>query len=142
MKVEQILQSKGADVFAVREDEPISAAVSMLNEKNIGAVVVRNADEEIVGILSERDIVRRLGEKGVDAMMMRVKDCMTPDPFTCTPETSVDDLMAQMTEKRVRHLPVAIKGKILGVVSIGDVVKRKIEQAEKEAEALKQYIAS
>ncbi len=142
MKVEQILQSKGTEVYAVREEDAISDAVALLNDKNIGAVVVRGADGDVVGILSERDVVRRLGSKGVDALAMQVKECMTPDPFTCSPDASVDDLMAQMTEKRVRHLPVTADGKILGVVSIGDVVKRKIEQAEKEAEALKEYIAS
>lgn len=141
MKVEQILQSKGTEVFAVRQDDAIADAVAMLNDKNIGAVVVRGEGDEIVGILSERDVVRRLGAKGADALAMQVKDCMTPKPFTCSPDASVDDLMAQMTEKRVRHLPVTAGGKILGVVSIGDVVKRKIEQAEKEAEALKEYIA-
>lgn len=142
MKVEQILQSKGTEVYAVSENDAIANAVAILNDKNIGAVLVRNDKDGIAGILSERDIVRRLGEKGADALAMRVKDCMTPDPFTCSPDASIDDLMAQMTEKRVRHLPVMAGGKILGVVSIGDVVKRKIEQAEKEAEALKEYIAS
>ncbi len=142
MKVEHILQAKGADVFAVSEDDEIAAAVNLLNEKNIGAVVVRDSGEGVVGILSERDVVRELGRKGPDALSMRVRECMTPDPFTCSRETTVDDLMAQMTEKRVRHLPVTEEGKIVGVISIGDVVKRKIEQAEREARALKDYIAS
>ncbi len=142
MKVEQILQLKGTDVYAVSEDDAIADAVALLNEKNIGAVVVRNNQNGIAGILSERDVVRRLGEKGESTLSLRVRDCMTKDPFTCSPDASVDDLMAQMTEKRVRHLPVTADGKLLGVVSIGDVVKRKIEQAEKEAEALKEYIAS
>lgn len=142
MKVEQILQSKGTEVYAVSEDAAIAEAVAILNDKNIGAVLVRDSKDGIAGILSERDVVRRLGDKGADALSLKVKDCMTQDPFTCSPDASVDDLMAQMTEKRVRHLPVMNDGKILGVVSIGDVVKRKIEQAEKEAEALKEYIAS
>lgn len=142
MKVEQILQSKGTDVYAVGEDDAIADAVALLNEKNIGAVVVRDAQDSITGILSERDVVRRLGENGESTLSLRVRDCMTRDPFTCSPDASVDDLMAQMTEKRVRHLPVTAGGKLLGVVSIGDVVKRKIEQAEQEAAALKEYIAS
>lgn len=141
MKVEQILESKGTDVYAVGENDAIADAVAMLNDKNIGAVVVRGADDKIAGILSERDVVRRLGDKGEAALSLKVKDCMTRDPITCSPDASINDLMAQMTEKRVRHLPVAVDGKLLGVVSIGDVVKRKIEQAEKEAEALKDYIA-
>ncbi len=142
MKVEQILQSKGTEVYAVSEDDTIADAVAVLNDRNIGAVLVRDGKNGIAGILSERDIVRGLGEKGGDALSLRVKDCMTRDPATCSPDASVDDLMAQITEKRVRHLPVTHEGKILGLVSIGDVVKRKIEQAEKEAEALKEYIAS
>ncbi|MEM8772346.1 MAG: CBS domain-containing protein [Pseudomonadota bacterium] len=142
MKVEQILQAKGTEVFAVRDSATISDAVSVLNEKNIGAVVVRDDKENIVGILSERDVVRRLGKEGSEALSMSVRECMTPDPFTCSPQANVDDLMAQMTEKRIRHLPVTHSGDIVGVVSIGDVVKRKIAQAEREAAELRSYIAS
>lgn len=142
MKVEQILRLKGVDVFAVHPDDSIAKAVSVLNDKNIGAVIVRDKAGEVVGILSERDVVRRLGQNGAEAMAMRVSDCMTSNPFTCTPEESVDELMAKMTEKRIRHLPVTDGGRIVGVVSIGDVVKRKIEETEKEAAALKEYISS
>lgn len=142
MKVEQILQSKGTEIFAVSENDTIEAAVGVLNEKNIGAVVVRGNGGEVVGILSERDIVRQLGEDGLNTLSRPVSACMTANPFTCSPQSSVDDVMAQMTEKRVRHLPVMNGGDMLGVISIGDVVKRKIEQAEQEAKALKDYIAS
>lgn len=142
MKAKHILQSKGAEVFAVSPDDTIAAAVSVLNEKNIGAVVVRDNRGEAVGILSERDVVRRLGEKGVEAISMRVSDCMTNNPYTCAPDDTVDDLMARMTDKRIRHLPVQSDGRIVGVISIGDVVKRKIQEAEQEAAALKEYISS
>ncbi len=142
MKVEHILQAKGAAVFSVQPGDKVADAVSMLNDKNIGAVIVKDGLGRVVGILSERDVVRRLGERGEGAMEMNVSDCMTPDPYTCSPETSIDDLMAEMTDKRVRHLPVTDAGRIVGVVSIGDVVKRKIEAAEQEAAALKEYIAS
>ncbi len=142
MKVEQILQSKGAEVFAVQTGDTIASAVSMLNEKNIGAVVVKNDQGSIAGILSERDVVRKLGEKGAEAMAMYVSDCMTPDPITCSPDATLEELMGKMTQKRIRHLPVTSGGKIIGVVSIGDVVKRKIEMAEQEAQALKEYIAT
>lgn len=142
MKVEHILQSKGADVFAVRQEDSIAAAVAILNEKNIGAVVVKGDGGKIVGILSERDIVRRLGKDGAEVMGMRVKDCMTGNPYTCSPDDSVDELMGKMTEKRIRHLPVSAGGRIVGVVSIGDVVKRKIEEIEREAAVLKEYISS
>ncbi|MEO1136388.1 MAG: CBS domain-containing protein [Pseudomonadota bacterium] len=142
MKVEKILQSKGADVFAVRPDDSVVDAVRLLNEKNIGAVVVRGDGGEAVGILSERDVVRKLGLQGAKALDMRVSDCMTANPFTCSPDDSLDELMSKMTDKRIRHLPVASNGRLVGVVSIGDVVKRKIELAENEAAALKQYIAT
>ncbi len=142
MKAEHILQSKGTDVFAVKDSDLIADAVAVLNSKNIGAVIVEDKSGGIVGILSERDIVRRLGMKGVDALAMRVDECMTAKPYTCSHDASVDDMMAQMTEKRIRHLPVTNGGSLVGVISIGDVVKRKIEQAEQEAQALKEYIAT
>lgn len=142
MKVEQILQSKGADVFSVQDTDTINKAVAVLNEKNIGAVVVQDASQKVAGILSERDVVRHLGVRGAEALSMRVSECMTPDPFTCGTETTVDELMSRMTEKRIRHMPVVNGDKLVGVVSIGDVVKRKINQAEEEAKALKDYIAS
>ena len=141
MKVEQILQSKGTDVYSIGADQTIADAVSVLNSKNIGAVVVQGADGDAVGILSERDVVRRLGARGAEALNEKVSVCMTAKPFTCSPSDDVDHLMNEMTNKRIRHLPVKNGTKLVGVVSIGDVVKRKIEQAEQEAEALKEYIA-
>lgn len=142
MKADHILKSKGADVFAVRDSDKISDAVSLLNDKNIGAVIVRDQKGGVAGILSERDIVRRLGDKGAEALAMKVSDCMTANPYTCSPDATIDEMMAQMTEKRIRHLPVTHNGGLVGVISIGDVVKRKIEQAEQEAQALKEYIAT
>ncbi len=141
MKVDQILRAKGTDIFAVRPDDSIAQAVGVLNDRNIGAVLVLDDNGGVVGILSERDVVRRLGKHGVAAMDMRVSECMTGDVYTCSAESSVDELMAMMTNKRIRHLPVTNGGQIVGVVSIGDVVKRKIEEAEQEAAALKEYIA-
>lgn len=142
MKVENILQSKGADVFSVKSTDTITQAVSVLNEKNIGAVVVQDTSQNVIGILSERDVVRYMGSRGAGALTMKVSECMTPDPITCGIDETVDNLMGKMTEKRIRHMPVTQEGRIVGVVSIGDVVKRKIEQAEQEAAALKEYIAS
>lgn len=141
MKVEQILQSKGAQVFSVSGDSPISEAVQVLNDRNIGAVVV-NAGGKVAGILSERDIVRQLRKGGVAALQESVKSCMTTDVVTCRLDTSLDELMSEMTERRIRHIPVIEDGALVGIVSIGDVVKRKIEDAEREAAALRDYIAS
>ncbi len=142
MKVEEILRSKGAEVFAVAATEPISHAVDVLGERSIGAVLVTDGGENVAGILSERDIVRMLRTRGADVLTAPVSSCMTKEVFTCTPETSVDELMTEMTRKRIRHMPVLRNGALAGVVSIGDVVKRKIEQTEHEAAALKEYIAS
>jgi CBS domain-containing protein len=142
MKVVNILQSKGAEVFAVLEADTVAKAVSLLTDKNIGAVVVKDGGGQVSGILSERDIVRHLKEKGPGVLAAPVKDCMSRHPHTCRPDDSVDELMNVMTNRRVRHLPVVNNGKLMGLVSIGDVVKRKIEQIEHEAQALKEYISS
>jgi len=142
MKVQQILQSKGAEVFAVSPSATIKEAVEVLGAKNIGAVVVKDEYGKLAGILSERDVVRTMREKSGDVMSANVASCMTPNPHSCALEASVDDLMAEMTEKRIRHMPVVKDGALVGMISIGDVVKRKIEQTEQEAAALKEYIAS
>lgn len=142
MKVAKILQSKGSEVFAVAETDTVAAAVEVLTDRNIGAVVVKDAAGAVAGILSERDIVRRLRAEGPAALNARVGACMTKRPFTCGPEDTVDDLMSVMTAKRVRHLPVVEGAQLLGLISIGDVVKRKIDEAEREAQALKEYISS
>ncbi|MEK7266675.1 MAG: CBS domain-containing protein [Pseudomonadota bacterium] len=142
MKVEHILRSKGADVFAVSDATTVREAVDLLGEKNIGAVVVKDKGGAVSGIFSERDVVRRLKSEGPDALSRPVSDCMTKNPFTCTLDTSLDELMGVMTKKRIRHMPVIHEGKLAGIVSIGDVVKRKIDDIEREAAMLKDYIAS
>lgn len=142
MKVVNILQSKGAEVFAVTDSDTVAKAVEVLTEKNIGAVVVKNARGEVAGILSERDIVRHLRDKGAAVLASSVKECMSHSPHTCRPDDTIDDLMNIMTNRRVRHLPVVNGARLMGLVSIGDVVKRKIEEIEHEAQALKEYISS
>lgn len=141
MKVEQILQSKGAQVYSVTGDQTLSEAVQVLNDRNIGAVIVK-AGNQVAGILSERDIVRQLRKGGVAALQVTVKSCMTADIVSCRLDTSLDELMSEMTDRRIRHMPVIENGALVGIVSIGDVVKRKIETAEQEAAALRNYIAS
>lgn len=142
MKVEHILQTKGADVFAVSGATTVKDAVDLLGDKNIGAVVVKDERGGVSGIFSERDVVRRLKSEGAGVLGRPVSDCMTANPLTCTLETELDELMSTMTNRRVRHIPVVEKGKLVGIVSIGDVVKRKIDSAEREAAMLKEYIAS
>lgn len=142
MQVETILQSKGHAVYTVEAGAPLSEAVSILNSKKIGAVVVVDAKGNVAGILSERDIVRRLDKDPVALLASPVRSAMTAKVITCTSATAVSDLMETMTKHRIRHIPIVEGGKLTGIVSIGDVVKRKIEETEQEALALKQYIAS
>jgi len=133
MKVSDILHEKGGTVFTVTRADTVSKAVDILGEHNIGVVVVTGDVGEVCGVLSERDIVRRMRESGASALEGAVGKCMTPDPFTCDLEATVDELMGIMTEKHIRHMPVVDAGKLVGMISIGDLVKRKIEQAEREA---------
>jgi CBS domain-containing protein len=142
MQVETILQSKGHTVFTVEAGAPLSEAVSILNAKKIGAVVVVDAKGKVAGILSERDIVRRLDKDPVALLASPVRDAMTAKVITCSSSASVSDLMEAMTRHRIRHIPIVDGGQLTGIVSIGDVVKRKIEETEQEALALKEYIAS
>ena len=142
MQVETILQSKGHAVHTVEAGAPLSEAVHILNTKKIGAVVVVDAKGKVAGILSERDIVRRLDKDPVALLASPVRTAMTSKVITCTSATSVSDLMETMTQHRIRHIPIVDSGQLTGIVSIGDVVKRKIEETEQEALALKEYIAS
>lgn len=142
MKVVQILQAKGAAVVAVRTSSSIMDAIEILGEKNIGAVVVKDDKDVVAGILSERDVVRHLRIDGPAALTKPVSAYMTPNPFTCSPTAELDQVLARMTDKRIRHLPVCDGGRLVGIVSIGDVVKWKIENVEREAAALREYICS
>ncbi|MEQ1770671.1 MAG: CBS domain-containing protein [Devosia sp.] len=141
MQVDNILQSKGRAVHTVTARAPISQAVEILNRNKIGAVVVTDGGK-VSGILSERDIVRHLGSDWNALSQRPVSDVMTKNVITAGLNASVADLMERMTEYRIRHMPIVEAGDLVGIVSIGDVVKRKIEETEQEATALKEYIAS
>jgi len=142
MIVEDILRTKGRKVHTVETGQTVVEAVELLNGANIGALVVLDAAGDLAGILSERDIVRRLSATPAALMTMKVGDCMTGSPHTCRGADTIDQVMMSMTEKRIRHLPVHEDGQLLGLISIGDVVKRKIEEIEHEAASLRDYIAS
>jgi len=142
MLVDDILQSKGTVVHTIPAYARLSEAVDILNANNIGAVVVTDRTGAVIGILSERDIVRQLGVHGADALDLEIGDSMSSAVITCTRSTSVAMLAERMTEYRIRHIPVIENGDLLGIVSIGDVVKRKIEETEQEADAMREYIAS
>jgi CBS domain-containing protein len=141
MQVENILQSKGRTVVTVAAAATIADAVDTLNTHRIGAVVVVDGDR-VIGILSERDVVRHLGHDWSGLAGRPVSDLMTKAVVTTHPAAALDELMELMTTRRIRHIPVVASERLVGIVSIGDVVKRKIEETELEASALKEYITS
>jgi CBS domain-containing protein len=142
MLVENILQTKGAVVHTMPETGTLADAVALLNRHNIGAVVITNASGTIIGILSERDIVRRLGTDPAATLNLRIADCMVRGVVTGSMTTPIDEVMERMTTLRIRHMPIVQGDVLVGIVSIGDVVKFKIEEVEQEASALREYIAS
>jgi CBS domain-containing protein len=141
MNVAQLLGDKGHDVISVQPHRTLAEAVRTLSEKRIGAVVVTGADGALVGILSERDIIRALGANGAAALEMPVSRAMTAKVVTCRPQTSMDELMEMMTSGRFRHVPIVEDGRIAGIVSIGDVVKHRVAEIEAESRAMRDYIA-
>ena len=142
MTVKAILEAKGHDVFTLGPNEKLSEAIRLLADHRIGALVITNGDRKIVGILSERDIVRQIGREGAAALDRTVREVMTPKVSICNENHTVNEVMEIMTRERFRHLPVEQDGRLDGIISIGDVVKRRIEDVEREAEEIKQYIAT
>lgn len=142
MTVRAILDKKGHDVFTVGPNVKLADAIRALTEHRIGALVVTNGDHKIVGILSERDVVRVIGKEGAAALDRTVREVMTPKVKICNENHTVNQVMEIMTNGRFRHLPVEKDGYLDGIVSIGDVVKRRIEDVEREAEEIKAYIAT
>lgn len=141
MNVEQLLRDKGREVVSVQPHRTLAEAIRTLSEKRIGALVVMGVDGSLVGILSERDIIRALGELGGAALESAVSRSMTSKVVTCRPQTSVDELMEIMTTGRFRHVPVVENGRVAGLVSIGDVVKHRVAAIEAESQAMRDYIA-
>jgi CBS domain-containing protein len=141
MNVETILRDKGDWVATIRPDATIAEAVDMLNRERIGALVVSDDGTEVAGVLSERDIVRAFGRYGEDLLSRPVTEIMTSDVITCAPGDTVGDLMLEMTNRRIRHLPVIAEGRLRGIVSIGDVVKNRLDEVEFEANSLRSFIA-
>jgi CBS domain-containing protein len=142
MTVRAILSRKGRDVSTIAPTASLSEAVKVLAERRIGAVVVTGPDNRVAGILSERDIVRVLGERGPGALQDNVAAVMTRKVSTCQESETVALLMEKMTAGKFRHLPVVEQGRLVGIVSIGDVVKLRVEEIEGETEALREYIAT
>jgi CBS domain-containing protein len=140
MRISDVLRGKGSSVATVDPGISVSGLIAELARHNVGAMVVVENDV-VVGIVSERDVVRRLHERGADLLNARVSEIMTSNVFTCLPTDSVDSLAATMTERRIRHMPVVVDGSLAGIVSIGDVVKSRIGELESDREQLESYIA-
>lgn len=141
MKVSRILQNKGGDVATVTPDTPILEVVGEMRSRGIGAMVVTESDGRIAGILSERDIVQSLADHGDSLARLTARDLMTTQVSVCDSHHDVNDVMRQMSGGRFRHVPVVEQGKVTGVISIGDVVRARIDELERETEALQHYIS-
>jgi CBS domain-containing protein len=140
MTVKAILSRKGGDVVTADPNASLAEAVRILAGRRIGAVVVTGADRRIVGILSERDVVRVLGVQGPSALQQPIAEVMTRKVTTCSMSDTVAELMERMTEGKFRHVPVVEDGRLVGIVSIGDVVKWRVQEIEHESAALRDYI--
>jgi len=141
MRVASLLSSKGSDIISLRDNQTISDAVSLLCERKIGAAVVLDEGGKLAGILSERDIIRGLGLSGADVSGKLVSHLMTSSVECCAPDDTVESIMQRMTMGRFRHMPVMEDGNLVGIISIGDVVKNRISDLEYEANAMRDYIA-
>jgi CBS domain-containing protein len=142
MTVAAILSDKGREVVTTTAAKSVAEAVAVLARRKIGALVVIDTGERIAGIISERDIVRVIASRGAAALNEPVASIMTKTVVTCTAGETIDSVMSRMTRGRFRHLPVVANGRLDGVVSIGDVVKARIGQVEREAEEMRTYIAT
>lgn len=142
MTVGAILKDKSGGVVHARPDDSIESVCQLLADKGIGAVLVLRPDGGIAGILSERDIVRGLAMIGTDLLQQSADTIMTKNVMVCSSHDTMEDVMHLMTKRRIRHLPVVDHGRLSGIISIGDVVKRRIAETQMEAEALRQYIAT
>ena len=140
--ISSILKGKGTDVVSVAPADPVLAVARVLTERGIGAALVRDTAGRMLGIISERDIVRGMANQGQGTTQLPAERLMTRDLVTITPQTSVTEGMELMTRRRIRHLPVMEGGQLVGLVSIGDLVKARIDEAEHEAAELKAYVVS
>jgi len=141
MRIADLLRHKGSEVASVLPELSVSGLLEDLERANVGAMVVVDASGALVGIVSERDVVRRLNERGAELLHAPVSEIMTTSVVTCGSGEGVDSLAAIMTERRIRHMPVVDDGQLVGIVSIGDVVKSRIQQLESDREQLESYIA-
>ena len=142
MNVDAILRAKGGTVTLVTPQATITEAVAVLRREGIGALVVSRDGATVDGILSERDVIHGLARLGPQLLDATVEQLMTRRVFTCTPRDSIADLMAEMTKRRIRHIPVLRDGELVGIISIGDVVKNRVAELQTESAALQEYLYS
>ncbi len=142
MKLAEVVHNKDPEIIRIGSHNSIADAARLMTERRIGALLVEDEDGKIVGILSERDIVRGLGPHGADLHDVEVAELMTQNVIRCSASDSVNEAMAMMTDRRIRHLPVFDGDELLGFISIGDLVKCRITEVQAEAEAMRAYIAS
>jgi CBS domain-containing protein len=140
MNVKAILAAKGGDIVCIEPSADLAAAVKLLSTHRIGAVLIRGAGGRLSGILSERDIMRAISEYGAAALTLPVGQVMTRNVATCGEDDSIASIMERMTVGKFRHMPVVSKGELIGLVSIGDVVKQRVGEIEQESEAMRDYI--
>jgi CBS domain-containing protein len=141
MNVQTILRNKGRSVVTIHPDASVERAITILGLRGIGALVVSEDGEGVLGILSERDIVDALGRYGGELLRLSVCEVMSCPVITCSPDDSVAELMAEMTNRRMRHFPVVQDGRLYGIVSIGDLVKSRLDEIEREAHSMRSFIA-
>jgi CBS domain-containing protein len=141
MKVSHLLEAKGSEVSTISQERTVDDAVALLKERGIGALVVTGATPPLVGMFSERDVVRALATSGEKALDQKVADLMSREVVTCTLDTDLNELMTTMTERRFRHVPVVEDDRLLGLISIGDVVKARLEELEHEKRDLLDYVS-
>lgn len=139
MSVAAILEFKGSTVFTIRPDHTIADAVALLTTKRVGVVVVSDPATHLLGVLSERDIVRSLSQYGKAALDMPVSNVMTSSVVTCSPGDSAKAVLQVMTDRRIRHLPVVTDGRLLGIVSIGDAVGHRLRETQLEVGVLRDF---
>ncbi len=140
MTAKTILAHKGSDVVTISPSATLAQAINVLAERRIGALVVLGADQRVIGIVSERDVVRAISERGGAALDQPLGQVMTRDVVTCTTNDTVSEIMERMTSGKFRHVPVVEQDRLMGIVSIGDVVKHRLTQMQHESEALRDYI--
>ncbi len=142
MRVSNLLTTKGRDVATISQERTVTDALQVLKERGIGALVVTGPTAPLVGIFSERDIVRALASRGEGALQAKVSELMSTDVTSCVESTTVIELMGLMTERHIRHVPVVQEGNLVGMISIGDVVKARFDELEHEKKDLLDYVSS